>query len=472
MEQTPQADTPSTIERMEIPPEPKPYPSPAAAWSVVALLTLAYVFSFIDRQILSLMVAPIRHDLDITDFQMSLLMGVSFAVFYTFFGIPLGRLADTRSRRLLIAAGVALWSVLTAGCGLTRKFWQLALMRMGVGVGEASLSPAAYSLISDYFRPEVRSTAISVYSMGIYFGAGLSFIVGGLVIQFTSGRDDFTIPLVGAVRAWQLVFFLVGLPGLIVAALMLAIREPARKGPDWSKPGAAAAPAASFAEVFSYVRDNLTTFSYLNVGIGLVALNGYGAYAWIPTFVSRRFAWTIGQTGVVFGSIVAVAGTLGIVTGGWLADWLRARGREDANVAVALLAAVAGIPFVVAFPLAPQASWSLVLMTPVVFFASMPFGVAPAAIQQMMPNTMRSQASALYLFVINLIGMGIGPTQVAALTDYVFGEKNIGYSLLSVGVFAYLGAGLLLWLALKPYRRSLDYLKEWSKANASGRLLP
>lgn len=276
----------------------------------------------------------------------------------------------------------------------------------------------------------------------------------------------------GVVRAWQLVFFLVGLPGLIVAMVMLAIREPSRKGPHRSKPGAATTPAASLAEVFSYIRDNLKTFSCLNVGIGLVALNGYGAYAWIPTFVSRRFGWTRGQTGVTFGSIVAVAGTLGIVTGGWLADWLRARGREDANVAVALLAAVAGIPFVAAFPLAPDATWSLVLMTPVVFFASMPFGVVPAAIQQMMPNTMRSQASALYLFVINLIGMGIGPTLVAALTDFIFGEQNIGYSLLSVGVFSYVGAGLLLWLALKPYRRSLDYLKEWSKAHAWGWLLP
>jgi MFS family permease len=466
MEQTPQGGAHASSRTVEPPTNPESYPSTGYAWFVVGLLTVAYVFSFIDRQILSLMVAPIRHDLGISDFQMSLLMGASFAVFYSLFGIPLGWLADTKSRRLLIAAGVALWSVLTAGCGLTRKFWQLALMRMGVGVGEATLSPAAYSLISDYFRPELRSTAISVYSMGIYLGAGLSFIVGGVVIKLTSGQEDFVIPLLGAVRAWQLVFFLVGLPGLLVAALMLVIREPARKGLHRAKGGDDGTPTTSSAMLWSYFRDNRMTLGCLDVGAALVALNGYGAYAWIPTFLGRRFAWSPGQTGVVFGSIVAVAGTLGIVAGGRLADSLRMRGRDDANLLVALLAAVAGIPFVVAFPLAPTATWSLVFLTPVVFFASMPFGVAPAAIQQMMPNRMRSQASALYLFVVSLIGMGIGPSLVAALTDHIFGKENIGYSLLCVGVCSYVGAGILLYLGLKPYRRSLEYVKEWSLSHA------
>ena len=217
--------------------DPESYPSTGYAWFVVGLLTLAYVFSFIDRQILNLMVKPIQKDLGISDTGMGLLMGASFAVFYTFFGIPLGRLADTRSRRLIICCGIAVWSLMTAGCGLTKKFWQLALMRMGVGVGEASLSPAAYSLISDYFRPELRSTAISVYSMGIYIGSGLAFILGGLVIGFTSEQESFVVPIVGAVRSWQLVFFVVGLPGLLVAVLMLAIREPARKGLRSSKRG-------------------------------------------------------------------------------------------------------------------------------------------------------------------------------------------------------------------------------------------
>ena len=351
MKQTPEADALLETESIAHLPEQESYPPTGYAWLVVGLLTLAYVFSFIDRQILSLMVTPIKRDLGISDLQMSLLMGASFAVFYTLFGIPLGRWADTRSRRLLIASGIAVWSLMTAGCGLTRKFWQLALMRMGVGVGEASLSPAAYSLISDYFRPERRATAIGVYSMGIYIGSGLASILGGLVVKFASGREEFLLPIIGAIRSWQMVFFVVGLPGLLVALLVLSIQEPSRKGLGRSKEGAALATAASFGEVWSYIRRNWVTFGFLNIGIGLMALSGYGALAWVPEFWQRRYAWTPGQTGVIFGSIVAVAGTIGIVAGGRLADWLHSRGRDDANVTVALLAALAGIPFIVAYPL-------------------------------------------------------------------------------------------------------------------------
>ncbi len=208
-----------------------PYPSPGEAWYVVGVLTLAYVFSFIDRQILSLLVGPIQRDLAINDTWMSLLMGVSFAVFYTLFGIPLGRLADTKNRRNVIAVGIAFWSVMTAGCGLARQYWTLALMRMGVGIGEATLSPSAYSMIADYFRPERRSTAMSVYSMGIYIGSGLAFVLGGIVVKFAAQQESIELPWLGSIRSWQLVFLLVGLPGLPVALLTwLTVREPARRG--------------------------------------------------------------------------------------------------------------------------------------------------------------------------------------------------------------------------------------------------
>ena len=217
-------------------------------------------------------------------------------------------------------------------------------------------------------------------------------------------------------------------------------------------------------EVWAYLRDNRASTLYINLGIGMVALFGYGAYSWIPTLFIRRHSWTPGQTGVVFGSIVAVVGTLGIVTGGRLADWLRQRGHADANPRVAFWGACAGLPFGVFFPLVPSANMAAVLLAPVVFFMSMPFGVGPAAIQQMMPNTMRAQASATpHLFMINLIGLGLGPTLVATLTEDVFQDKNaVHYSLVVVGVFSYVSAAILLGLSLKPYRGSLEYLKEWS----------
>ena len=195
--------------------QPSPYPAPARAWVTVTILMLAYVLSFIDRQILNLLVGPIRRDLAISDTEMSLLMGFSFALFYTLCGIPLGRLADRTSRRGLIAAGVLVWSAMTAACGLARHYWHFLFARVGVGAGEAALSPAAYSLIADSFPPERRATAISVYSMGIYVGSGLAFLLGGVVIQFASAQGDMTLPLVGTIRPWQLIFLLLGVVGVV-----------------------------------------------------------------------------------------------------------------------------------------------------------------------------------------------------------------------------------------------------------------
>ncbi len=444
------------------------YPPLPYAWYVVGVLTLAYILSFVDRQILSLLVGPIKRDLGISDTAMSLLMGFSFAVFYTLFGIPLGRMADSRSRRVLIAVGIAAWSVMTAGCGLARRYWQLALMRMGVGVGEASLSPAAYSLIADYFRPEHRATAISVYSMGIYVGSGLAFIVGGLVVKIASGQDQFDLPLIGATRAWQLIFFAVGLPGLLVAMLACTVREPARQG-VLPKAVASSVPVR---DVWAYLRDNRSTFLCLNLGIACLTFSSYGASTWVPTFFVRKHGWTPAQVGIVFGLIVAVAGTLGIMAGGRLADRLRLRGYADAELRVALFAALGWLPFGILYPLMPRGPWAAAMLAPSIFFGSAPFGVAPAAIQRMMPNAMRAQATALYLFVINLIGLGLGPTAVALVTDRVFHDKGaVDRSLLLVGLVADSAAIVLLWLGLKPYRRSLDYLGRWKGAPARDDLL-
>jgi MFS family permease len=442
------------------------YPSGGYAWYVVGVLTLAYIVSFIDRQILSLLVGPIQRDLGIGDTQLSLLMGLSFAVFYTLFGIPLGRLADTRSRRMIISVGIAFWSVMTAGCGLVKRFWELALMRMGVGVGEAALSPSAYSLIADYFPPARRATAMSVYSMGIYIGAGLAYILGGMVVEFATEQQSFQIPLVGSIRSWQMVFLLVGLPGLPVALLLLTVREPVRKGLGRAKDGSAH--VATIQETWMYIRDNAATFVYLNLGVALVTLNSYGGSGWIPTFFVRRHGWLPGQTGMVYGAIVAICGTLGIVCGGWLADrWSRA-GRSDSTLLVACLGTAGWLPFGLSYPLVPSGEWAAVLLCPASFFISMPFGVAPAAIQRMMPNTMRAQATAVYLFVINLIGLGFGPTVVATLTDHVFRDKGaVHYSLFAVGAASHSAAAVLIWLGLSKYRRSLEYLREWTEGGTS-----
>lgn len=436
------------------------YPSSARAWVTVAILMVAYVLSFVDRQILNLLVEPIRRDLLISDTQMSLLMGLSFALFYTVCGIPLGRVADTRSRRGLIAVGVLFWSAATAACGMAKMYWQFLLCRIGVGVGEAALSPAAYSLIADSFPAERRATAISVYSMGVYLGSGLAFLVGGLVIQFASAQGDVVLPVLGEVRPWQLIFLILGVAGVLFTLLMLAVKEPVRRG-------AGAGVAVPLSEVGRYIRANRRTVLLHNFGFAGLAFAGYGSAAWVPSFYIRTYGWDAGQVGIVYGSIVAVFGCLGIVFGGRLADWMAKRGRSDANMRVGLYSALGALPMVTLFPLMDTAFWASMLMAPTVFCLSMPFGVAPAAIQEIMPNSMRGQASAIYLFVITLIGLGLGPTAVALVTDFVFADDAaLRYSLLIVTTLAVLMSIILLAKSLKPYRESVTRLEQWAASPA------
>lgn len=422
------------------------------AWFVVAILMIAYVFSFVDRQILNLLVGPIRRDLGISDTQMSLLMGLSFAIFYTILGIPLGRLADSRSRRGLIAAGVVVWSVMTALCGTAKHYTQLFLYRIGVGVGEAALSPAAYSMIADYFPPQRRATAISVYSMGIYLGAGLAFLLGGLVIKFVAAQDAVAFPVVGEIRPWQLVFLILGGAGLLFSVAFLLVREPPRHGA-----GDAAAP---FGEVTAYLWRNRRTVLCHNLGFAMLAFCSYGTGAWIPSYFIRSHGWDAGQVGIVYGLIVMVFGSAGIVIGGRLTDRGLHRGQTDAALRVGIWASVVCMFSGGVYLLAPTGMLAAIALVPAVFALGMPFGAAPAAIQEIVPDRMRGQTSAVYLFIVNLIGLGIGPTAVAIFTDYVFRDDGaLRWSILIVGTFANVAAIVFLAAGLRAYRETLAQLR-------------
>jgi MFS family permease len=424
------------------------------AWYVVGVLTLAYVFSYIDRQIFSMVVTPLRQDLHISDTQVSLLIGVSFVVFYASFGIPLGRLADVYSRRVIIVVGLVLWSLFTTGCGLARTFPQMLALRMGVGVGEAALSPAAYSLITDYVPRPRLATAISIYSMGIYLGAGLSYVLGGIVRGYASAQAMSTLPLFGQIHPWQILFLVVGLPGLAVAPLLFSIREPARLG------SAVQSGVIPIGQVFSYIFVNAKTFLLHNIGFGMLSLSSYTAGAWVPEFYVRTFHSNIKTVGITYGIIVAVCGSFGIIGAGRLADHMRARGRANANLFLGMLIGLVWIPLNLLLFLAPSPIWATVWLVPGVIMASAPFGIAPAAIQQMMPAKMRGQASAVYLFILNLIGLGLGPTAVAAVTQHVFGRDDaLKYSLTIVTSGACVVAVVLLYLSLKPFLVSLERLR-------------
>jgi len=449
---------PETREEPMMMNDPPPAAAPVSAryaWTVVAILMVAYVLSFVDRQILSLLVGPIRRDLAISDTQMSLLMGFSFAIFYSLLGVPLGRIADRKSRRGLIAAGVVVWSLMTACCGLTRHYWQLFLFRIGVGVGEAALSPAAYSMIADYFPPERRATAISVYSMGIYLGGGIAYLLGGAVISLVSAKDLVLLPIVGATRPWQVVFFILGGAGLLFSLAFAFVREPPRKGI------AVGSESVPFREVLAYLWQNRRTVLSHNLGFAMIAFCSYASSAWVPAFFIRTHGWGMAQVGLIYGLLVMIFGSAGIVFGGRLADrWLR-QGKSDAALRVGVWGALTCMISSAVYLLMPNGTLATIAMIPGMFALSMPFGAAAAAIQEIVPSRMRGQASAVYLLIVNLIGLGIGPTAVALVTDYVFGDDHaLRWSLLIVGTVANAAAIGLLLGGMRPYRETLARLQQ------------
>ena len=430
-------------------------------WYSVGVLTLAYTFSYIDRSILSLMVGPVRTDLGLSDTQFSLLHGLAFAIFYTIMGIPIARLADSGNRKIIITAGVFFWSLMTAACGLCKNFWQLFLARIGVGLGEAALSPAAYSIIADSFPSEKLGRALGVYAVGVFLGIGLSFIIGGTVIDMIAGAD---LEWSGNFQPWQLTFFLVGLPGILVALLVLTIREPVRKNlmdVSLHKTSKGMATAIPIPQVVAYFRHNLGTYLSHFAGFSMITLVFNGILSWAPEFFIRTYEMPRSEIGVYLGIIVLVFGSLGIFCGGLFSDFLVKRGYSHGPMISGLVGAALLLPFSVSATIVSSAQMSMALFCPLLFFASFPFSPAAAALQLVTPNQMRAQISAVYLFVVNLTGIGLGATVTAVITDYVFrNDAMLRYSMSLVGAAGGICACLILFIGMKHYRRTIDRFEQ------------
>ena len=430
-----------------------PYPPAGYSWYVVFLLLAIYTFSFIDRQILALLVGPIKRDLALSDFAFSLLSGFAFAVFYTVFGLPFARIADSRSRRGLIAFGVAFWSLATAACGVTKVYWHLLIARIGVGVGEATLSPAANSLIADYFPKEKLGRALSVYSLGIPIGSAMAFILGGAVVAAIEDLPVQDLPVIGRLYGWQIAFFVVGLPGLALALMMVTVKEPFRRGRLSAGAGRAGLPLGNVA---AFLRSHGRAYAALFLGPAFLSALGYGGTLWMIAFYTRTHGLAASEAGLLFGGVLAVFGTGGILLGGALADRLSARGRADGPMRVLLWAAILMLPTGVAYPLAPDALSATLLLCLSTLASNMPWGTAYAAIAAITPNEMRGQAAAVYLFIVNLIGLGAGPSIIAAFTDYVYAsEAMLNYAMATATGLLTPIAALLFALGLKPYARAM-----------------
>lgn len=424
------------------------------AWYVVGVLTLANVSGWIDRQILSLLVVPIRRDLGLSLTEMSYLLGLPFAIFFTLMGLPIARMADSGNRRNIIAIGIALWSVMTTLSGLAGTYTRLLLARIGVGVGEAALAAPATSMIADYFPRDRLGTAMGVYSMAVFIGSGVAYLVGGWVIGVVAAQDTWVWPLIGAIRPWQSVFIVVGLPGLLIAFLMLTVREPAR-GDDARR-------RVPISALVAYVRANARTYGCVTFGFASSATVNFGIAAWLATFLVERHGWPASRAGIVMGVLTMTIGALGVVSGGRVADAFARRGRADGPLRVGMIGATGMLVSATAYPFAPSASIAVAWLVVVNFFAAFPWGAASAAAAEIVPAAMRAQGVALYFFVVSLVSVALGPIAVAAVTDYVFrDDAALPYALAIVNVVGMLVALGLFALGLPAYRATLAARDRW-----------
>lgn len=412
----------------------------AYRYYALAVLTTVYVFNFIDRQILVILQEDIKKDLGLMDWQLGLLSGISFALFYVTLGIPIARLADRGNRRNIVAMAIATWSFMTALSGAAQNFVHLLLARIGVAVGEAGGSPPAHSMISDIFPPERRATALSIYSTGINFGILLGFVIGGWVNDFFG---------------WRVVFLVIGIPGLLWAFVVrFTIKEPVRGQTEKLKKINAAPPVL---EVVKFLWSR-RSFRHLSIATGLHAFVGYGVGQWIASFFIRTYdLQSTGELATWLGLISGTAGAAGTFLGGYLTDKLGVKDRRW-YLWLPGIATLLAVPFALAVYLSNSYYMALVLMVIPVFLGAMYLGPSIAMTHGVVAPRMRAVASSILFFVLNLVGLGLGPFLTGIISDLLvpaFGEDSLRYALVIV-VLVYVWSTFHYILASRHIEKDLD----------------
>jgi MFS family permease len=421
--------------------------SPAYVWYVVGVCFVVYTVNFVDRQILAILLSPIKQELGLKDVHLGLLSGTAFGIFYATLGIPIGRLADRYSRKNVMAICIALWSLMTALSGATRGFAALLACRVGVGIGEAGGSPPAISLISDYVSPARRASALAIFSMGVPVGILIGFLAGGYLREYLG---------------WRLAFVVVGLPGLLVALLVyLTVREPYRDTQRNLPP---------VRDVFRFLWRR-RSFRFLSLASGCYALAGYSTSFLIALFLERSHGLGPVAQGQAAALIIAGGAGIGTFAGGFIADAWAKRDRR-AYVLLPMVTMALAVPGSAAAFLAESTPLALVLLMIPGLCGQMYQAPAFAASQSLAPRSMRVMAAAVLFFVINIIGLMCGPALTGWLSDSLaadHGQESLRYALLAVNVVFYAIASVLYWLSSRTMREDFDYVARLDAADAPAR---
>jgi len=433
------------------------YPPAGAGWYATALLAVLYWLSILDRTIISLLVDPIKADLNITDVQFGMLHGLAFAITFSLFGIIAGAFADRFNRRVIIFASVTIWSAATAACGLAQNFWHLLLARIGVGAGEAGLNPCASSMITDLFPPKKLTLALAIYSMGASVGAGCAFLFGGVLVDMVSQTEQILLPLVGETSPWQTAFFIVGIPGLAVSFLVFTMPEPRRIGQLEKQANETVFKSilSSYASLLKFIAARRRFFFFHYLGFGLGSLCFVGGSAWYPAHMSRTFGWGATEIGLTLGLTLVIAGLIGKLICGFGVGKLYERGYRDAQFLWYSLCLLLALPAgVIACTSANPVVFVggigvfLILLSPI-------NAVYISSLNLVTPNQLRGSGVAFYSATVGLVALSLGPIMIAAFSDYLFGGDAIGRGLaMTMAVCCPLGA-ITLFCGRKAMREAV-----------------
>lgn len=428
----------------------KPLPSRGYAWYTVILLTVVYVFSYIDRSILGLLVEPIKSDLGLNDTQISLLLGPAFALFYTTLSVPLGWLADRWKRNMIVGIGVILWSAATIACGLARNFAQLFTARIMVGVGEASLSPCALPMITDSFPPEKRGKPIAVYSAALSLGASIAALTGASVIIWSKSAGTIELPLLGVLAPWQFAFVVVGAPGLLLGILMFFLRDPARQG----QIGLVTDRKAGFRDALAYLRADWKLFGGFVAMACSMTIVAY-SQGWLAAMFDRTWGWPAEKYAVWNGIMSLALGPATVFFTGWLVDRMHARGVHDAPMRLVIGTTLIMLPSYGLAPLMPNGELAFLMLAINIIGIAGLTATSSITLMSITAGEVRSQVTALYYVIISVTGLFLGPTTVGVLSDLVVGPENIRYAVALVA--AIYGIPLLFVMrgTLRRYRARL-----------------